>query len=82
MAYDGSGRRISKMSMRKVSGGEWDTVKVTHYTGVGTEIRENFAGESPETKVVVNMPQGLDRYGINFLFYPYIVFSSLYDWHI
>nr|WP_297342261.1 RHS repeat-associated core domain-containing protein [uncultured Fibrobacter sp.] len=64
MAYDGSGKRISKTSMRKMSGGEWDSLKVTHYTGIGTEIRENFAGPTKETKVVVNMPQGLGRYGI------------------
>ncbi len=42
----------------------WDTVKVTHYTGIGTEVRENYAGPAKETKVVVNMPQGLGRYGI------------------
>lgn len=40
MKYDGAGRRISKTLTRKVSGGEWDTLKVTHYTGIGTEIRE------------------------------------------
>ena len=34
------------------------------YIGIGTEIRENFAGPAKETKVVVNMPQGLGRYGI------------------
>ena len=47
MAYDGSGRRISKTAMRKVGGGDWDTTLVTHYTGIGTEVREykptNFA---------------------------------------
>jgi len=64
MAYDGSGRRVSKTQLHTFGNGVWDTVKVTHYTGIGTEIRENFAGGSPETKVVVNMPQGLDRYGI------------------
>ena len=65
MKYDGSGRRISKMLLAKsASATNWDSVKVTHYTGIGTEVRENFAGESPETKVVVNMPQGLGRYGI------------------
>jgi len=37
---------------------------VTHYTGIGTEIRENLATSEPGTKVVVNMPQGLGRYGI------------------
>ena len=65
MAYDGSGRRISKTSMRKVAGAaDWDTTQVTHYTGIGTEIRENYAGPVKETKVVVNMPNGLGRYGI------------------
>ena len=47
IAYDGSGRRISKTAMRKVGGGDWDTTLVTHYTGIGTEVREykptNFA---------------------------------------
>ena len=65
MAYDGSGRRISKTSMRKVVGNaDWDTIQVTHYTGIGTEVRENYAGPAKETKVVVNMPNGLGRYGI------------------
>jgi RHS repeat-associated protein len=54
MKYDGSGRRISKTSMRKsVNSDVWDTAQVTHYTG-----------STKETKVVVNMPQGLGRYGI------------------
>ena len=65
MMYDGSGRRISKTVMHKVAGAaDWDTAQVTHYTGIGTEIRENYAGPTKETKVVVNMPQGLGRYGI------------------
>jgi len=65
MEYDGSGRRISKTVMHKVAGAaDWDTTQVTHYTGIGTEIRENYAGPSKQTKVVVNMPQGLGRYGI------------------
>jgi hypothetical protein len=55
MAYDGSGCRISKTRMRNYGNGVWDTLSITHYTGIGTEIRENFAGGSPETKVVVNM---------------------------
>ena len=63
MMYDGAGRRVSKTSMRKVAG-EWDTLKVTHYTGIGTEIREEFADSAAGTKVVVPMPQGLGRYGI------------------
>ena len=65
MAYDGSGRRISKTRWVKAQGDAgWSRRHVTHYTGIGTEVRENFAGESPETKVVVNMPEGLGRYGI------------------
>ena len=65
MAYDGTGRRISKTRWVKARGDEgWSRKHVTHYTGIGTEVRENLAGESPETKVVVNMPQGLGRYGI------------------
>ena len=65
MKYDGTGRSISKTVMHKVAGAaDWDTTQVTHYTGIGTEIRENYAGPAKETKVVVNMPQGLGRYGI------------------
>ena len=65
MMYDGSGRRISKTLLTKSAAAtSWDTVKVTHYTGIGTEVRENFAGPTKETKVVVNMPQGLGRYKV------------------
>jgi RHS repeat-associated protein len=65
MAYDGSGRRISKTRWVKARGDEgWSREHVTHYTGIGTEVRENFAGPAKETKVVVTMPQGLGRYGI------------------
>ncbi len=65
MMYDGSGRRISKTFLTKsATAASWDTVKVTHYTDIGTEIRENYAGPTKQTKVVVNMPQGLGRYGI------------------
>jgi hypothetical protein len=43
MKYDGTGRRISKTVMRKVAGAaDWDTAQVTHYSGIGTEIREEF----------------------------------------
>ena len=59
MKYDGTGRRISKTVMHKVAGAaDWDTAQVT----IGTEIRENFVGPAKETKVVVNMPEGLGRY--------------------
>ncbi len=41
MMYDGSGRRISKTLLTKpATATNWETVKVTHYTGIGTEIRE------------------------------------------
>jgi len=66
MKYDGTGRRISKTVMHKVAGAaDWDTVKVTHYTGIGTEVREEFHNGSRErVSVVVNMPQGLGRYKV------------------
>ena len=66
MMYDGSGRRISKTLLTKpATAATWDTVKVTHYTGIGTEIREEFHNGSRErVSVVVNMPQGLGRYKV------------------
>ena len=66
MMYDGSGRRISKTFLTKSAAAtSWDTVKVTHYTGIGTEIREEFHNGSRErVSVVVNMPQGLGRYKV------------------
>src|SRR5690554_3184739 len=60
--YDGAGSRISKIRERKVSGGEWTTELATHYTGIGSEIREDALNNA--TKVVVNLPQGLGRYDI------------------
>ena len=63
MAYDGSGRRISKTRwVKKVGAQDWEKELVTHYTGIGTEIREDFSKN--QTKVVVNMPQGLGRYKV------------------
>ena len=62
MMYDGSGRCISKTRARKAAGGDWETELVTHYTGIGTEVRENPANK--EIRVVVNMPNGLGRYGV------------------
>ena len=65
VAYDGTGRRISKTRWVKARGdADWSRGHVTHYTGIGTEVRENLAAAQPETQVVVNMPQGLGRYGI------------------
>lgn len=81
MMYDGSGKRISKTAMHMVGDDDWDTTLVTHYTGIGTEIRENFAGGSPETKVVVNMPQGLGRYGIEDAAIPYSNINS-FEWYL
>ena len=63
IAYDGSGRRISKTRMKESQNGAWWTELVTHYTGIGTEVRENPLNK--EAKVVVNMPQGLGRYGVD-----------------
>ena len=64
MAYDGSGRRISKTRYSKnVQYGYWTQDVVTHYTGIGTVVREAMRrSASPKTTVVVNLPQGLGRY--------------------
>ena len=66
MAYDGSGRRISKTRWVKARGDAgWSREHVTHYTGIGTEIRENMPGGTlKDVRVVVNMPNGLGRYGV------------------
>jgi RHS repeat-associated protein len=61
--YDGAGSRISKIRERKSAGEtEWTTELATHYTGIGSEIREDAINNA--TKVVVNLPQGLGRYDI------------------
>ena len=65
MAYDGTGRRISKTRwVKSANSQDWEKELVTHYTGIGTEVRENYAGPAKETKVVVKMPEGLGRYGV------------------
>ena len=66
MAYDGSGRRISKTRWVKARGDAgWSRRHATHYTGIGTEIRENMPGGTlKDVRGVVNMPQGLGRYGV------------------
>ena len=81
MAYDGSGRRISKTRMRDYGNGVWQTELVTHYSGIGTEVRENFAGATSETKVVVNMPEGLGRYGLEDAVIPYSNTNS-FEWFL
>ena len=60
IAYDASGHRISKTRMKESQNGTWWTELVTHYMGIGTEIRENPVNH--EAKVVMNMPNGLGRY--------------------
>src|SRR5574344_932696 len=63
MAYDGSGSRIMKRRDRKLAGETaWTTELTTHYTGIGSEIR--VSGLDGTAKVVVNLPQGLGRYGV------------------
>src|SRR5574344_1104083 len=63
LAYDGAGSRITKKRERKSAGEtEWATELATHYTGIGSEIREDAINNA--TKVVVNLPQGLGRYDI------------------
>ena len=43
VAYDGTGRRISKTRWIKAQGDAgWSRGHVMHYTGIGTEVRENF----------------------------------------
>ena len=66
MAYDGSGKRISKILLHEKGNGIWETEYETHYTGIGTEIRTSNSGNADETKVVINMPQGLGRYAIEY----------------
>ncbi len=57
LKYDGAGSRISKIRERKsASETEWTTELTTHYTGIGSEIREDAINNA--TKVVVNLPQG------------------------
>ena len=70
MAYDGSGKRISKILLHEKGNGIWETEYETHYTGIGTEIRTSNNGSGNETKVVVNMPQSLGRYGVGLANYP------------
>ena len=43
VAYDGTGRRISKTRWVKAQGDAgWSRGHVTHYTGIGTEVREKL----------------------------------------
>ena len=84
MAYDGSGRRISKTRwVKSANSQDWEKELVTHYTGIGTEIRESFTGPAAETKVVVNMPNGLGRYGIEDAAHPANANASKnFEWYL
>lgn len=83
MAYDGSGRRISKTRwVKKVGSQDWEKELVTHYTGIGTEVRESFTGANAETKVVVNMPNGLGRYGIEDAAEQNSNASKTFEWYL
>ena len=52
---------------------------VPHYSGIGTEIRQNPMNK--ETRVVVNMPEGLGRYGIEDAAIPYSNINS-FEWYL
>jgi RHS repeat-associated protein len=80
LAYDGAGSRITKKRERKVSGGEWTTELVTHYTGIGSEIREDAINNA--TKVVVNLPQGLGRYDIASASEPSANTVPSFEWYL
>lgn len=61
MAYDGGGSRVLKQRELKAHGqSDWVVDNTTHYTGIGTELRVD---KDFNKKVVVNMPQGMGRYG-------------------
>lgn len=60
MAYDGTGRRISKTRWVKARGDAgWQRRHVTHYTGIGTEVRE--IPMNKEMRVVVKSLYGESR---------------------
>src|SRR5574344_407374 len=81
LAYDGAGSRITKKRERKVSGEtEWATELATHYTGIGSEIREDAINNA--TKVVVNLPQGLGRYDIASASEPSANTVPSFEWYL
>ena len=81
MAYDGSGKRISKILLHEKGNGIWEIEYETHYTGIGTEIRIENSGDGNKTKIVVNMPQGLGRYGLELADYPDTT-GSVFEWYL
>jgi RHS repeat-associated protein len=67
--------------MKESQNGTWWTELVTHYTGIGTEIRENPVNH--EAKVVMNMPNGLGRYEPEDAAVPPSPFvSRTFEWYI
>ncbi len=89
MMYDGSGRRISKTRARKAAGGDWEAELVTHYTGIGTEVRDQFHNNTlNKVKVVVNMPNGLGRYGVEDDMGSYVALgenddpNAMFEWYL
>jgi RHS repeat-associated protein len=81
LRYDGAGSRISKIRERKSAGEtEWATELATHYTGIGSEIREDAINNA--TKVVVNLPQGLGRYDIASASEPSANTVPSFEWYL
>ena len=90
MMYDGSGRRVAKTRARKAAGAtDWETELVTHYTGIGTEVRDQFHNNIlDKVKVVVNMPNGLGRYGVEDDMDSYVALgenddpNAMFEWYL
>jgi len=81
MSYDGSGARIGKRYERKDAGAAaWTRVQTTHYTGLGSEIRES--GLDGTAKVVVNLPQGLGRYAVSSASGPSANTAPSFEWYL
>ena len=77
--YDSYGNRVTKRYDRKAAGGAWELVEATHYTGLGSEIRENGSGG---VKVVVNMPNGLGRYAVTDAQKTSATGGSAFEWYL
>jgi RHS repeat-associated protein len=81
LSYDGAGSRISKIRERKSAGETtWTAELTTHYTGIGSEIREDAINNA--TKVVVNLPQSLGRYDIASASEPSASSVPSFEWYL
>jgi RHS repeat-associated protein len=81
MTYDGAGNRISKRYERKAAAeNAWTLQLATHYTGLGSEIREN--GLDNTAKVVVNLPQGFGRYSPSSASENVATFVPSFEWYL